>query len=91
MAASTDTILDFNRAEGDRISLSLIDANSKTAPDEVFKFIGTEAFHKVAGELRYAATASGVQIYGDIDGDGVADLSIIAAGVSSLVASDFFL
>lgn len=38
--ASTDVILDFNPAEGDRIDLSGIDANEATKSHEAFAFIG---------------------------------------------------
>lgn len=46
-------ITDFSRNQGDRIDLRAIDANTKSAGDQAFKFIGTDGFHKKAGELRY--------------------------------------
>ncbi len=53
--ASADRLPDFSQAEGDRIDLSLIDANSTGgAPgDQAFAFIGSAAFSNVAGQLRY--------------------------------------
>ncbi len=86
-----DTITDFNAAEGDRIALSLIDANTATAKDDGFRFIGAGAFSKVAGELRYSTIKGGILVEGDVNGDGVADLSIALLGVSSVVAKDFYL
>ncbi|HEV2746744.1 MAG TPA: CAP domain-containing protein [Allosphingosinicella sp.] len=91
-AASADRILDFDRAEGDRLNLAGIDANSNTAADEGFTFIGGEAFHGTAGELRYVQTAGGVTlIQGDRDGDGAADLYIRVEELVRLVATDFVL
>jgi Ca2+-binding RTX toxin-like protein len=86
-----DTIMDFSAAEGDRIGLSLIDANSLTAANEAFKFIGTGAFSHKAGELRYSVVNGGVLVEGDVNGDGIADLSILVANASSLTAKDFIL
>jgi Ca2+-binding RTX toxin-like protein len=88
---SMDTITDFSRAEGDRISLSAIDANTRTTADDAFKFIGTDKFHNVAGELRFEHVDAGVYVYGDTNGDGVADMKIFLPGVSSVAAGDFYL
>jgi len=91
VTASRDTITDFNRAEGDKISLSLLDANIKTAADDAFRFIGNEGFHKIAGELHYEAANGGVLVAGDTNGDGIADFNIFVAGIFSLNATDFYL
>jgi serralysin len=64
-----DVILDFNRAEGDRISLGQLDANAKKAGVQHFKFIGATKFHDKAGELR----SSKHLLQGDIDGNGKVD------------------
>jgi Ca2+-binding RTX toxin-like protein len=86
-----DKIMDFSSAEGDRIGLSLIDANVFTTKDDPFKFIGTGSFTKHAGELRYSVTDAGALIQGDTNGDGVADLSILLANVTKLAHTDFTL
>lgn len=86
-----DTITDFNAAEGDKISLSAIDANTATGKDDPFRFIGNGAFSKVAGELRYSAVKGGILVEGDVNGDGVADLSIMLQGVTSVTMKDFML
>jgi Ca2+-binding RTX toxin-like protein len=52
-AATADRILDFDRAEGDRISLALVDADVYAAGNQAFAFIGTAAFSGTPGELRY--------------------------------------
>lgn len=69
---STDRIVDLSDAN-DTIDLSGIDAIAGTESDDAFTFIGATGFSNTAGELRYA---SGV-IQGDVDGDGVADFSIV--------------
>lgn len=84
-----DVITDFGK--GDRLSLSLIDANLNTDVNEAFRFIGTGAFTNKAGELRYVRTADGVVCMADMTGDGVADLSISLLGVDNLTASAFLL
>jgi RTX calcium-binding nonapeptide repeat (4 copies) len=47
-----DNIVDFNRAEGDRLDLANIDANIYTPGNQVFTFIGTADFSGI-GQIRY--------------------------------------
>ena len=82
-----DRILDFVSGI-EKIDLSAIDANSTTAANDAFQFIGTNAFTGVAGQLRYDVDSAGVNIYGDMDGNGVADLHIIVNG-TTITSSDF--
>jgi Ca2+-binding RTX toxin-like protein len=91
-----DVIKDF--AHGlDDFDLRTIDASSKAGGNQAFKFIGTKAFHKVAGELHFlktdvAGTASDKTIVeGDINGDGKADFQIELTGLKGLTAIDFML
>lgn len=86
-----DVITDFVRTEGDKISLGGIDANTGTLSNEKFSFIGASAFSGKAGELRYDIDGGRAHVYGDMDGDGIADLHLVIDGVSHLVASDFLL
>ncbi|MCW5760019.1 MAG: right-handed parallel beta-helix repeat-containing protein, partial [Phenylobacterium sp.] len=86
-----DRILDFSHAEGDRINLQPIDANTNLAGDQKFAFIGTSAFHKTAGELRMDISGGVTHVYGDTNGDGVADFHLILPGAGTLVAADFVL
>jgi Ca2+-binding RTX toxin-like protein len=51
--ATADTILDFVRPEGDRISLAIVDADVYAAGNQAFTFIGTAAFSGSPGEVRY--------------------------------------
>jgi hypothetical protein len=89
--ASRDLIMDFSRSQGDKISLSAIDANSLLSNNQAFTFIGTSAFSNVAGQLRYETAAGVTTIFGDVNGDGVADLQIQLSGSVPLIASDFVL
>jgi len=86
-----DSITAFSRSEGDRINIHSIDANSRTTADDDFQFIGTTAFHKVAGELRYEIRGSDGYVLGDVNGDGLTDLQIRVLGGQSLSATDFIL
>jgi Ca2+-binding RTX toxin-like protein len=93
-----DVIVDFSKAELDKIDLSAIDAdgnfgNGKTA----FSYIGTTPFGDHAGELRYqkvnlVGTANDVTlIIGDTTGDGTADFQIALKGLFTLTIGDFIL
>jgi Ca2+-binding RTX toxin-like protein len=50
---TADLISGFNRVEGDRISLNLVDADIYAAGNQAFTFIGTAAFSGTPGEVRY--------------------------------------
>jgi serralysin len=80
-----DHIVDF--ASGDKIDVGKIDANSLMGGDQAFKFIGDHAFGNHAGELRY----DGTTVYGDVNGDGAADFSIVIDNHATLAKADFIL
>lgn len=86
-----DVVADFSRAAGDRIDLSAVDANRGTSEDDAFSWIGGAAFSGTAGELRVAAGERGWEVSGDLDGDGVADFSILVVSSAQPIASDFIL
>jgi serralysin len=85
--SNADVITDFNRAEGDRIDLSAIDANPSTGTDDLFSFIGIAAFTGVAGQLRFQ---DGI-LYADLNGDRASDFEIRLTGITSLLAGDLIL
>lgn len=87
-----DLIVDFSRAEGDKISLSAIDANINTAnKNDAFTFIGKNDFHGRAGELRYHIEGKQTLVEVDIDGDRYADLQIHIDSPIALNVGDFIL
>jgi Ca2+-binding RTX toxin-like protein len=95
-AGVRDVITDFTLGE-DRIDLSAIDANTKLAGNQAFKFLGTAAFTSAPGGLVYrqfnqTGTANDVTIvYGDVDGDKLADFQIELLGLKTLTAANFIL
>jgi len=92
VGANADRITDFSHAQGDRIDLSLIDANTGALGDQAFTYIGAGLYTGVAGQLRAAVTAPGVTtVAGDVNGDGVSDFHIQLTGALALVAADFVL
>ncbi|MBW8727460.1 MAG: hypothetical protein JF625_20210 [Inquilinus limosus] len=86
-----DRITDFSHAQGDRIDLSVIDANTGAAGNQAFTFIGTGLFTHHAGELRFAFNGADTTIAGDVDGNGTSDFHITLTGHIVLAAVDFVL
>lgn len=90
-AGSVDTITDFTRGT-DVIALNLIDANANSAAtNDAFRFIGTRAFSGTAGELRFDVSGGHATVYGDVNGDRVADFVLIVQNQTTLSANDFIL
>jgi serralysin len=89
-----DRIYDFQQG-ADRIDLSLIDADVNADGDQAFEFHLGGDFSGKAGELRagYDADAGLWRVFGDVDGDGAADLLIelIVVSAQALTQSDFLL
>jgi len=90
-AATADVITDFSQTERDRIDLSLMDASTKVAGNQAFTFVGTAAFSKVAGQLRYGQTGGDTYVQGDTNGDGTPDFWIKLNGLTTLKSADFVL
>lgn len=89
-----DRITDFTHAQGDKIDLSAIDANTALPGDQAFQFIGGSNYipNHQPGQLRFAITTpTTTTIAGDVDGDGVSDFHIILSGHITPVAGDFVL
>ncbi len=85
-----DIIIDFKQKQKDKIVLRKIDAE-KGKGNQKFDFIGTDAFSKTKGELRYEQKGNKTFVYGDVNGDGKADLAIQIKGTIDLKAGDFLL
>jgi hypothetical protein len=86
-------ITDFSQAQGDRIDLSAIDADTTVASNQAFVLAanGTDPFSGVAGQLRYEVGGTTTSVFGDVDGDAVADFEIVLTGSITLTAADFVL
>ncbi len=89
-AAHSTTITDFDRAAGEQLNLTAIDANTVLAGTNPFAFIGAAAFSNTAGQLRFTSQPGQTLIQGDVNGDGTADLTILLAGITGPVAADWF-
>lgn len=90
---SRDIITDFNHTQGDKIDLSVIDANKTTPGNDSFSiltqgkvFLGT---FTNPGRLYFDQTAH--ILYGNNDVDNMPDFSIQLTGVSTLVVADLLL
>jgi diphthamide synthase (EF-2-diphthine--ammonia ligase)/6-phosphogluconolactonase (cycloisomerase 2 family) len=88
---ASDLIFDFSSAQGDKIDLSAIDANSSTATNDAFSVV--LSFSKVAGQLIIQTPDSSgyYHILGDVNGDGVADFIIAVNTSNTLNGSDLIL
>ncbi len=86
-AAVGDVIEDFSHAQGDRIDLRGIDADTGAEGNQAFHFIADHAFSGAAGELRYRHG----YLSGDVDGDGKADFAMELANAAKLVHADLLL
>jgi Ca2+-binding RTX toxin-like protein len=90
-ALASDRILDFQTGV-DKIDLAGIDADTGTAGDQAFHWIGADAFTGAAGELRAYESAGTWFVQGDTDGNGAADLVIqLTAPAAPVVQTDFLL
>ncbi len=90
-ASTADQVHDFSQSQGDMLNFSLVDANVNVTGDQRFAFIGTAAFSGTAGELRFEQGSTHTFVYGDTNGDGVADFAIRVDGLHMLGSSDFLL
>jgi Ca2+-binding RTX toxin-like protein len=88
--STRDQILDFHRRQDD-IDLRTIDANENRSGNNVFRFIGTDAFSDRAGELRIRDLGDNVIVQSDADGDGRSDFEILVRDVGILSRNDFLL
>lgn len=87
IGAARDVIEDFVSGI-DRLDLAAIDANAAVAGDQGFLFSGTTA---AANSIWYVATADGIAVRADINGNTGADFEVLLRGVTSITGNDFAL
>jgi Ca2+-binding RTX toxin-like protein len=88
-ASTRDLITDFSQSDGDKIDLSVIDANGSAVGDPDFDFVGFAQFSHTKGELRESFSSGNTIVSGDVNGDGKADFSIALTGHIVLTSGDF--
>jgi Ca2+-binding RTX toxin-like protein len=92
VAGQRDRILDFVRAEGDRIDLSLIDASSLLPGNQAFAFVAAGGAFTAAGQVRAVASGASYVIQGNTDANlATFEFSAILVSASAPVAADFVL
>ena len=98
--SARDWIMDFSKAQGDKIDLSGIDAKSTNFfSNDAFTFIGGNDFSGVAGQLRFEQhqpvngplVIPTTTVSGDVNGDAVADFTVNFLGLIDFTAADFML
>ena len=89
-AKANDIITDFTAGQ-DRIDLSAINANTATAGDDAFTFLGSGPFTHASGQLDFFKAGSKIILQGDVNGDGLADFQIQLNGIASISAGDLVL
>lgn len=85
----TDTITDYRHFQGDRIDLSLVDANPSTFDPDPLHYIGTAAFGARSGEVRWEVRGGDAFVQVDVNGDSAADFEVRVIGTTTLRQSDF--
>ena len=85
-----DTIGDFDFAQGDRIDLSDMDANSRRTGNQAF-VMGGDHFTGVRGQLIQVVTDKGLVIQGDIQGDFRPEFAVLLAGVDHALPNFAFI
>lgn len=102
-ATTRDVIQQFGMY--DLIALGQLDADQRagaaSAGDQAFALTadngragftaGVAGVAGTVGQIRFQDTAAGMIVWGEVNGDKIADFSILVAGVHSLAATDFLL
>ena len=84
-------ITDFSQAQGDRIDLTGIDANTGVPGDQTFRRVGSAAFTGTPGELGYFPSGNNTIIQASNDTDATGEFQIQLTGLKTLTVEDFYL
>jgi Ca2+-binding RTX toxin-like protein len=91
---SRDTITDFRESQGDRLTLSVIDADPGAAGDQAFTWLGVGAALPAGGppaRLTGRVVGSDLELLGDVQGDGVVDFAVLLKSITTLSADALLL
>lgn len=83
-----DTITDFVHSDGDKIDVSIIDADSNTAGLQSFTYINSANFSS-AGQIRFDVSLNLLSFNNDADNK--PEMSIVLTGIASFQLSDLLL
>ena len=90
-----DIIMDFSAAQGDRIDLSAMDANSSLDGNQAFSFIGLLDFSPgdAGGQLRfeYDDELRATFLYASTDADDDPEFAVLLRSISSISENDIIL
>jgi Ca2+-binding RTX toxin-like protein len=91
-----DRILDFTRAQGDRIDVSAIDANAGLLGNQAFAWGGfdaTPATGPATGVMNFAVIGGQTFVRGNVDADAAIEIEfrVSGPGVPGMLAGDFLL
>ena len=90
-STAPDRILDFSRAQGDRIDLAGVDANERVDGDQAFRFVGQNPFTGV-GQLRFFQQNGDTVVEANTtDLTGGSELRIVVDPLFTPQAGDFVL
>ena len=87
--AVRDKIIDFRRAEGDKIDLSAIDARNDIAGHQAFNFVSY--YTKRPGEVMVAADRGFYVVKADLNGDGASEFMLNVYSPTALTSNDLIL
>lgn len=90
IGAERNIVTDFSHAQGDKVDVSLIDADTTNIFVDQFTFEGTKAFTGPA-QLRYVHEGGNTLVLGNTDADAAPEMVIQFNGLINFVASDFIL
>ncbi|RYF89386.1 MAG: protease, partial [Caulobacteraceae bacterium] len=75
-AGQADRIVDFNAAQGDKVSVKGVDANTGVTGDQAFVFVSAFDGHAAQAVRAYDGVANLTTLSFDVNGDAVADMVI---------------